>query len=148
MLSLHQTHHANFNGFHVGAFWNRFKTLGRGGLGEVRDLLVPVCEQTVRMLPELNARAMANVAHAFAKAGLVGTGPWKSVWRALPEVVLRSLEVYDPQQLSNMVWAFATARHASPELFNAISGEAVRRRLGGFNPVSYTHLTLPTILLV
>jgi hypothetical protein len=33
-----------------------------------------------------------------------------------------------------MAWAFATAGHASPELFNAISAEAVRRGLSNFNP--------------
>ena len=37
------------------------------------------------------------------------------------------------QNLANTAWAFATAGHASPELFNAISAEAFRRRLGGFN---------------
>ena len=130
LLCLHQAHGARFNGFHVAAFWSRFKALARGELGGVRDLLVPVCELTVRMLPEMNARAMANVAHAFAKAGLVGTGPWKSVWWALPEVVLRSLGDFDPQHLSNTAWAFATAGHEAQELLDAISAEAVRRRLG------------------
>ena len=76
LLSLQQNHGANFDGFHVGAFWSRLKALARGGLGGVRDGLAPMCEQTVRMLPEMNARGMANVAHAFAKARLVGTGPW------------------------------------------------------------------------
>ena len=34
--------------------------------------------------------------------------------------------------LSITAWAFATAGHKSPELFNAISAEVVRRRFGGF----------------
>ena len=133
LLSLHQKHGADFNGFHVGAFWSRYKALSRGGLGGLRYGLAPVCDQTVRMLPEMNARAMANVAHAFAKAGLVGTGPWQGLWTALPKAILGSLGDFAPQGLSNTVWAFATAGHASPELFDAISAEAVRRRLGGFN---------------
>ena len=37
------------------------------------------------------------------------------------------------QNLSNTAWAFAAVGHASPELFKAISAEAVRRGLGGFN---------------
>merc|ERR1719446_1084838 len=91
LLSLHRRHGDDFNGMHIGAFWNRFKALARGRLGGVRDGLAPVCEQTVRMLPEMNARAMANIAHAFAKAGLVGTGPWQGLWTALPKAVLGSL---------------------------------------------------------
>ena len=133
LLSLQQKHGDQFNGFHVGAFWSRLKALARGGLGGVRDGLAPMCEQTVRMLPEMNARAMANVAHAFAKARLVGTGPWQNVWAALPEVVLRLLGDFDAQAMSNTVWAFATAVCASPDLFHGISAEAVRRGLGGFN---------------
>jgi len=133
LLSLHRRHGDDFDGMHIGAFWSRFKALARGERGKYRDSLAPVCEQTARMLPELNARAVANVAHAFAKARLVGTGPWESVWEALPEAVRRLRGSFNPQDLSNTAWAFATAGHASPELFNAISAEAVRRQLGGFN---------------
>ena len=76
---------------------------------------------------------MSNVAHAFAKAGLVGAGPWERVWEALPEAVRRSLGDFDPQALSNTVWAFAKSGLAASALFDAISVEAVRRQLGGFN---------------
>ena len=133
LLSLQQRHGDNFNGFHISAFWSKFKALVCGEVGGLSDRLVPVCEQTVRMLPELGAREVANVAHAFAKARLVGSGPWECVWAVLPEAVLRSLSDSDPQHLSNTAWSFATAGHEAPELFDAISAEAVRRRLGGFN---------------
>ena len=39
-----------------------------------------------------------------------------------------------------MAWAFATAGHASPELFNAISAVAVRRGLGDFNPQELSNM--------
>merc|ERR1719446_583035 len=124
LLSLHLRHGDDYDGMHIGAFWSRFKALARGERGKHRDSLAPVCEQTVRMLPELNARSVSNIAHAFAKARLVGTGPWESVWEALPEAMRRLLGSFDPQALSNTAWAFATAGHASPELFKAISAEA------------------------
>ena len=95
LLSLHRRHGDDFNGMHIGAFWSRFKALPRGERGKYRDSIAPVCEQTARMLPELDARAVANVAHAFAKARLVGTGPWESVWEALPEAVCRSLRNFE-----------------------------------------------------
>ena len=82
LLALHQRHGDDFNGFHIAAFWSKLKALARGRLGGLSDRLAPVCEQTARMLPELDARAVANIVHAFAKAELVGAGPWESVWAA------------------------------------------------------------------
>ena len=75
LLSLQQIHGHRFDDFNLSAFWSKLKKLPRGELGELHGCLAPVCEQTVRMLPELEARKLANVAHAFAKAGLVGNGP-------------------------------------------------------------------------
>merc|ERR1719446_553849 len=132
LLSLHRRHGGDFDGFNIGAFWSRFKALPRGERGKHRHSLAPVCEQTVRMLPELNARTVANVAHAFAKSRLVGNGPWERVWEALPEAVRRRLGGFNGQALSNTAWAFATAGHEAPELFNGISAEAARRGLGDF----------------
>ena len=140
LLALHQRHGDDFNGFHIGAFWSKFKALARGRLSGLGDRLAPVCEQTARMLPELDARQVANVVHAFAKAELVGAGPWESVWAALPEAVRRRLDVYNPQELSNTAWAFAKTGHASWELFNAISAEVVRRRLCDFNEQSLSNM--------
>ena len=154
LLTLHMEHRDQFNYIHVGAFWSKFKELARGELGGLRDRLAPMCEQTVLMLPELDARGLANLAHAFAKTGLVGTGPWQNVWTGLPEAIRRLIRGFNPQGLSNTAWAFAKAGHLSTELFQAISAEVVRRGLGDFNPqdlsntawafataaVSYTHL--------
>ena len=109
LLALHQRHRDDFDGFHISAFWSKFKALVRGGIGGLSERLAPVCEQTVRMLPELEARALANIAHAFAKARMVGTGPWQLVWAALPGAVRQSLGTFDPQGLSNTAWAFAKA---------------------------------------
>ena len=63
MLALHRDYGDQFNYFHVGAFWSNFKKLPRGHLGGLSHRLAPVCEQTVLMLPELNARALANLAY-------------------------------------------------------------------------------------
>jgi hypothetical protein len=131
LMSMHRRHGDRFNGFHLSAFWSKFKALARGEPGGLHDRLAPVCEQTVQILPELDARQVSNIAHAFAKAGLLGTGPWERVWEALPEAVRRSLGDFDPQALSNTAWAFAKSRLTAPELFNAISAEVVRRGLGG-----------------
>ena len=146
LLSLEQRHGDRFDHFNLGAFWSKFKKLPRGELGGLRDHLAPVCQQSVRMLPTLSAREVANLSHAFA--GLVGSGPWESVWAFATaghasaelfnaisaEVVRRRLGNFNPQDLSITAWSFAKAGHESEELFNAISAEVVRRRLGTFKP--------------
>mgnify|MGYP007000111585 len=68
--SLEQRHGDRFDHFNLGAFWSKFKKLPRGKLSGLRDRLAPVCELTVRMLPTLSAREVANLSHALA--GLVG----------------------------------------------------------------------------
>jgi len=40
---------------------------------------------------------------------------------------------FKPQNLANTAWAFATAGHSSPRLFEAVAAAAVPR-LGGFKP--------------
>ena len=132
LLALQQRHGGQFESIHIGAFWSRFKALARGELGELCSCLAPVCEQTVRMLPEVDARQVAGIAHALAKAGLIGTGPWQDVWVALPEAVLRSMGDFQPQGLSMTAWAFVKSRVAAPAIFDAIAAEAVSRRLDGF----------------
>ena len=136
LLALQEKHGDRFDRFNLGAFWSKFKRLPRGELDALRDRLAPVCEQTVRMLPEVTAREVANIAHAFAKAKLVGSCPWESVWAALPEAVRLKLGSFDEQELSNTAWAFVAAGHATPELSNAISAEVVRRQLGGFREIA------------
>ena len=132
LLSLQQRHGHRFCHFNLGAFWSQFKKLPRGELGGLRGPLAPVCELTVQMLFELSARQLSNVAHAFAKARLVGAGPWESVWTALPQAMHRRPDGFNAQDLSITVWAFATAGLRAPALFEALSAEAVRRGLGGF----------------
>ena len=139
---MQRRHGDQFNGVHMSAFWSRFKALARGELGGgLHDRLAPVCEQTVQMLPELDARQVSNIAHAFAKARLVGTGPWEGVWEALPETVRRRLGSFKERELSNTAWAFATVGHASPDLLNDISEEEVRRQLNNFNPQHLSNIS-------
>ena len=66
LLSLEQRHGDRFDHFNLGAFWSKFKKLPRGKLSRLHDRLAPVCELTVRMLPTLSAREVANLIHALA----------------------------------------------------------------------------------
>jgi len=42
------------------------------------------------------------------------------------EAIQQELRVFNPQELANIVWAFAKAGVCSKELYEAVSDEAVR----------------------
>jgi hypothetical protein len=95
-------------------------------------------------------RSIANVSHALATMGLYG-GTLEPLWQAMCKRVVpllkgdgvgaagakRPLEdtsqsvgaarqrAFEPQNLSNTVWAFATAGHAAPDLFDAIGAASM-----------------------
>ncbi len=48
------------------------------------------------------------------------------------DVLARQLRVFRPQELSNVVWAFATAGKPAPALFMAVEEEIVNRKLDSF----------------
>jgi hypothetical protein len=111
-------------------------------------------ERTVLEALRWKARALANTTHALAKLQLRGGG-WRELWDVLAAASHRKLAKFDPQNLSNTAWAlatpitqhrgcsmrsrprrasganaawaFATAGHAAPALFNAIAVEAAPR---------------------
>merc|ERR1712070_170614 len=101
LLSLQKRHRDRFNSYSLSAFWSKFKKLPHKEPGELQSRLAPVCEQTVRMVPELNARTMATVAHVFATSRLVGTYPYTGVWEALEEAARRGLGYFNDQDLSS-----------------------------------------------
>jgi len=89
--------------------------------------LTALREQTRDLVPKFDAQAVSNTAHAMAKLDLRGAA-WGYLWKELEKAALaRSLSEFAPQALSNTAWAFATAGHAAPALFDAIGKEAAGR---------------------
>ena len=88
--------------------------------------LTALREQT-RDMAKFDAQAVSNTAHAMAKLDLWGTA-WECLWKELEGAALaRSLNDFGPQELANTAWAFATAGHAAPSLFDAIGRESAGR---------------------
>lgn len=141
LLGAHAKHGDRFNHIHLSAFWN---TLGKlthrqqqragGQAFKQPHVLDAARASTLRLLPSLGARELANVAHGMAKSGVAYTGEWRTVWALCAEVADQKLGSLKPgQEMGNLVWAFATARADFPELFGAIA----RRAAGStrsFNP--------------
>jgi len=75
----------------------------------------------------LGARALANTVHAIAKLDLRGAAWGGSLWKDLEGAALACRSELNAFDLSNTAWAFATAGHAAPALFDAIGKESARR---------------------
>ena len=68
--------------------------------------------------------------HGFAKVGRREPALLDAI---ATEAVRRELRDFNPQDLANTVWAYATAGHAPPALFEAVARAAVPR-MGEFKP--------------
>lgn len=139
-----QYQHA-FNTLHISAFWNRLGKLVRSSRAEqtwVRSngaLMTPVREQTLQMLPELGTRSLSNTAHGLASARIWSRPPWSTVWEQLAACATNQSAQYQPQNLANLAWAYATVGHKAPPLFEMIEGEA-RERVSEFAAQGLTNL--------
>jgi hypothetical protein len=87
-----------------------------------------------RSVATMNAHDISSTVLGFAK---VGRGTWlcdPALLDAIAEeVAQRGLRDFKPRNLANTAWAYATAGHAAPTVFDAIAREAVNR-LHEFTP--------------
>ena len=133
LLDLYQRHGHAFNRVNLSTFWS---SLGRVS-AEVRcddARLLPALEQTCHQvqLHTFEPRHVSNIAHALAKLDVQGR-EWTPLWSALSAAALARIKLFNPQDLANTAWAFATAGCATPALFDAIAAESERRVLD-FSP--------------
>ena len=85
--------------------------------------LASLLQWTAMVVSSFNSRAHSNVVHGVAKSGLQ-LPEVKALLTAVAEVALRSgLEGWAPQALSNLIWAYATARVRVDALFAAVERE-------------------------
>ena len=75
----------------------------------------------------VGARELANIAHGVVVClGLPGDGhrPATALFDALARAAMAVVDEFNPQELSNLVWAFAKATHRAYELFEAVAVRA------------------------
>ena len=137
LLDMHKYNAEGLNHVHLPTIWFRIGKLSKGRerqwLRRNEDQLRPLQEHTMNMLPELHGQGLANTSYALAQSNLWGRQPWKDLWVGLSGAAQERLPDFNPQSISNTAWAFATAKHPAPELFDAIAAQAARR-LPDFNP--------------
>jgi len=134
VLAAFDEHGHKFRPQDVASSWNALGKLvrrprERQWLTRVADeRLAPLKEQTLQAVPTFPARALATSAHGLAS--IESRTRWRAgsnVWRAVAEKGVDVVREFNPQELSNTAWAFATAGHAAPALLDAIAAEAAGR---------------------
>jgi len=128
LLELHEQYGSDFNHVNLATCWSRLGRVRAGGerrwlLSDDGARLGALREQTQEQLRTFGAREVANTAHALARLALRGAA-WASLWNEFERAALTRRSEFGPQELANTAWAFATAGHAAPALFEAIAEES------------------------
>ena len=137
---MHQLHGHAFNRVNLATCWSRLGRVSPADRGELQAnngaRLFALREQTSLQVQTFDARCVSNTLHALTKLAI--PGPAWSLWVELEGVALARVRDCNPQELSNTAWAFATAGHAAPALFDAMAVEAASR-VRHFKPQEMTN---------
>jgi hypothetical protein len=129
-------HGEAYNAINLATTWSRLGRARGRPLSLLRShdgmQLHALRERSVQAAERWEARSLSNTAHALAKLQL-RSGKWRDMWDVLAAGFNREVSASNPQEFANTAWAFATACHATPALFDAIAAEAAPR-VGEFNP--------------
>eukprot|EP00965_Chrysotila_dentata_P066696 2208205-Pleurochrysis_carterae.AAC.1 len=82
---------------------------------------------------KMRSRGLANVAYAVARTTKKPDQRSVKLLGVLAHTSAGSIGQFNPQELANTAWAYATVGHASPALFEAVS-RASMASIGQFNP--------------
>ena len=147
LLRLHLDYGSAFDAIHISVFWNRIKKLAgrprsleRAMFQKKSSEFAPFCALTGELLPDIHARGLSMIAHSLATAGLHGGQPWALVWETLLPHTVAKLDAFNPQELANTAWAFATAGQRASQLFDALAAEVVQRSLSDFNEQALSNI--------
>ena len=130
LLGLHGQHGPSFNDVNLATCWSRLGRVRGPERSWLRSddgtRLLALREQTTDQVRTLGARQLSNTAHAIAKLDLRGTA-WGILWKDLEGAALARRSEFEPQNLANLAWAFATAGRATHALLDAVAEESAGR---------------------
>lgn len=76
---------------------------------------------------ELTGRELANVCYGVARSRIPESAQRKALMDVLARAAASRMRELKPQELSNTAWAYATAGHNSPPLFDALAAVVTAR---------------------
>ena len=124
LLSLFAAHRASLNHILAANLWNKL------GKQQIERLV----QRTLDLVSSCRARELANVAHGVANCRLQAMVVHPLFVAVAEAAVSGGLAGFNPQDLANTVWAYATAGVAADALYAAVAQVAVRGGLAGFTP--------------
>ena len=151
---LAEAYSEEFNAIHLSAAWMRLSRLSRHSHSSsssrsgrnypskapqrVLRQLEPLTQRSIRMArtEQLSARAIANIAYGSARSGF-GDSP---LYDALEKTAVRKLPDCTPQAVANLAWAYATAEHRAPLLFDSLAQVVARAHLSEYTPQNLANL--------
>lgn len=103
--------------------------VGRDGRRKL-ELFEAICQIVVPRLAEFDPQGYASVSYACAAADVVPSHGGKNIFAHIADNVMRmeDLRDFEPRAISNLTWAYATARCADPRLFDKIAYELIKFR--------------------
>ena len=151
---LAEAYSEEFNAIHLSAAWMRLSRLSRHSYSSrssrsgqnypsmapqrVLRQLEPLTQRSIRMArtEQLSARAIANIAYGSARSGF-GDSP---LYDALEKTAVRKLPDCTPQAVANLAWAYATAEHRAPLLFDSLAQVVASAHLSEYTPQNLANL--------
>lgn len=151
---LAEAYSEEFNAIHLSAAWMRLSRLSRHSHSSrssrsgrnypsmapqrVLRQLEPLTQRSIRMArtEQLSARAIANIAYGSARSGF-GDSP---LYDALEKTAVRKLPDCTPQAVANLAWAYATAEHRAPLLFDSLAQVVASAHLSEYTPQNLANL--------
>ena len=150
---LAEAYSEEFNAIHLSAAWMRLSRLSRHSNSSrssrsgqnypsrapqrVLRQLEPLTQRSIRMArtEQLSARAIANIAYGSARSH--SDSP---LYDALEKTAVRKLPDCTPQAVANLAWAYATAEHRAPLLFDSLAQVVASAHLSEYTPQNLANL--------
>lgn len=151
LVQLLDTYGASFNHIHLSASWMAVSRLlnarsrasaSKKGYTRFRAMspslyesLLPFMRRSAQMAlaGDLTGRELANVVYGVSRSRIPESPPRSALLDILALATATRLYELKPQEISNIVWAYATANHPAPRLFDAVA-KVAGARAADFNP--------------
>lgn len=136
LLALLEPNHCYFDAINVATGLRGLAKHWQAGLcspeqaGRLLALVERLCIQVVAGSVSYGPRTLASCAHSLARLGCRVPDVWVALGR---NIMKRSTQLL-PQDISNILWAYATVRYRARPLFRVLAGAAAVQPPGAFKP--------------
>ncbi|KAJ1453336.1 hypothetical protein M885DRAFT_619082, partial [Pelagophyceae sp. CCMP2097] len=134
ILSLFEDKGADFDHVNYATSPHRLGVLSRSFDKSSQPLLQKLVDRATSSIikdsKQWGSRELANTCWGIAK---IGNFEAPALFEAVAAEALKKMATFDPQNLANTVWAYATAGVAAPALFEAVAVES-SKKIATFNP--------------